>query len=86
MLAVTRLDEAIPLREANIIAPILLMSPLLPDECESAIENGVTSCVNTIEDAERLSEAATKLKKNGAGAIENQYRHGAFGCGSGHCR
>ena len=64
MLAVTRLDEAIPLREANIIAPILLMSPLLPDECESAVENGVTSCVNTIEDAERLSEAATKLKKN----------------------
>ena len=63
MLAVTRLDEAIPLREAGLEAPILLMAPLLPEECQSAIENGVTSCVNTIEDAERLSEAATKLKQ-----------------------
>ena len=63
MLAVTRLDEALPLREAGIEAPILLMAPLLPEECESAIGNGVTSCVNTIEDAERLSEAAGKLKQ-----------------------
>lgn len=63
MLAVTRLDEAIPLRQAGIEAPILLMSPNLPEECESAIANSVHSCVNTIEDAERLSEAATKLKK-----------------------
>ncbi len=63
MVAVTRLEEAIPLREAGIDAPILLMAPNLPDECQSAVEIGVTSCVNTIEDAERLSEAATKLKK-----------------------
>ena len=63
MLAVTRLDEAIPLREAGIEAPILLMAPLLPDECQGAIEMGVTACINTIEDAERLSEAAVKQKK-----------------------
>lgn len=63
MLAVTRLEEAMPLRAAGITAPILLMAPLLPYECEAAIENNLTACVNAIEDAEELSEAAARVGK-----------------------
>ena len=58
MLAVTRLDEAVPLREAGIGAPILLLAPPLPDECLTAVEHDLTACVGCLADAQHLSAAA----------------------------
>src|SRR5690606_18076055 len=36
-LAVTRLEEAIPIRAAGVLTPILLLSPALPDEVHELI-------------------------------------------------
>ncbi|HEX8550128.1 MAG TPA: alanine racemase [Abditibacteriaceae bacterium] len=63
MLAVTRLDEASPIRDAGIDAPILLLAPVLPDECEEAVVRDLTCCVNAFDDAHLLSQAAAKQGK-----------------------
>jgi alanine racemase len=62
MLAVTRLDEALPIRAAGVLTPILLLAPALPDELEEVIAQNLTACVATEEDARRLSEVAQKMK------------------------
>lgn len=59
-LAVTRLDEALPIRAAGVLTPILLLAPALPDELDEAISQNLTFCVASLEDAERLSTAAEK--------------------------
>ena len=59
-LAVTRLEEAIPIRAAGILTPILLLSPALPDEVHELIPYRLTACLSSYEDAERLSQAAQK--------------------------
>ena len=59
-LAVTRLEEAIPIRAAGVLTPILLLSPALPDEVHELIPYRLTACISSFEDAERLSQAAQK--------------------------
>ena len=59
-LAVTRLEEAIPIRAAGILTPILLLSPALPDEVHELLPYRLTACLSSYEDAERLSQAAQK--------------------------
>jgi alanine racemase len=59
-LAVTRLDEALPLRAAGLLTPILLLTPALPDETEEVVAQNLTACLSSYEDAERLSQAATR--------------------------
>lgn len=59
-LAVTRLDEALPLRAAGLLTPILLLTPTLPDETEEVVTQNLTACLSSYEDAERLSQAAAK--------------------------
>lgn len=59
-LAVTRLDEAMPLREGGILTPILLLTPALPDEVDELLARQLTACLSCFEDAERLSEAAAR--------------------------
>ncbi|HEX8465678.1 MAG TPA: alanine racemase [Abditibacterium sp.] len=63
MLAVTRVEEAIVLRESGLETPILLLSPSLPDELETAVRLGLTSCLESLEAAQMLSETAQKLGK-----------------------
>lgn len=63
MLAVTRLEEAILLRDADITTPILLLTPPLPDEESECVARNLTCCVNCLDDARRLSKAATKLNQ-----------------------
>jgi alanine racemase len=60
-LAVTRLEEALPLREAGIFTPVLLLAPALPDEVETVVEQALTACVTSFEDARLLSNAGAKL-------------------------
>jgi alanine racemase len=59
MLAVTRLEEALPLREHGVTAPILLLTPPLPDEEDEALAHNLTCCVASWEDAERIAKVAT---------------------------
>ncbi len=59
-LAVTRLEEALPIREAGVETPILLLSPALPDEVAELIPQRLTACLSSFEDAQRLSQAAQK--------------------------
>ena len=60
MLAVTRLDEAIPIRDAGIAAPILLLAPPAIDEYEQAVSRDLTFCVSCFDDALKLNDAAKK--------------------------
>jgi alanine racemase len=59
-LAVTRLDEALPIRAAGILTPILLLAPALPDELDEVLAHNLTATVTGLEDAQRLSDAAAK--------------------------
>jgi alanine racemase len=59
-LAVTRLDEALPLRAAGSLTPILLLTPALPDETEEVVAQNLTACLSNYEDAQRLSQTAVK--------------------------
>ena len=64
MLAVTRVDEALELRESGIQTPIVTLAPALPDEYESAISNDVTLAIGSLDEAMKLSEIALKLGQN----------------------
>jgi alanine racemase len=63
MLAVTRVAEAVPLRESGIETPILLLSPSLPEELEEVVCRDLTASVGSFADAQALSEVASKLGK-----------------------
>lgn len=58
MLAVASVDEARVLREAAIETPILLLSAILPEEAEAAIELELTPTLSTLEVARALHQAA----------------------------
>lgn len=61
MLAVTRVDEALELRDNGIEAPILTLAPALSDEYESAIQREITLAIGSLDEAMQLSELALKL-------------------------
>ena len=63
MLAVTRLEEAIELRDANIETPVLLLAPPLPHQENEAVARDLTCCVSCLDDARRLSVAAVAQNK-----------------------
>lgn len=62
-LAVTRIEEAVPLREAGITAPILLLAPAPPDEVGEVVAHDLIACLGSYEDARLLSVAAQKQRK-----------------------
>jgi alanine racemase len=59
-LAVTRVEEAIPIREAGVLAPLLLLAPAPPGDEDEIVARDLTACVSNFEDAVRLSDAAQK--------------------------
>ena len=61
MLAVTRVDEALELRENGIAAPLLTLAPALPDDYETAIRGEVTVAIGSLDEAMKLSELGVKL-------------------------
>ena len=61
MLAVTRVEEALELRENGIQTPILTLAPALPDEYETAIRHDITVAIGSFTEAMALSELAVKL-------------------------
>ena len=62
-LAVTRLDEALGIRQAGIAVPILLFAPIQPANAEIAIEADLDLTVSSLPLARSLSEAATRMSK-----------------------
>lgn len=62
-LAVTRIDEALPIRQAGISAPILLFAPIQPENAEAAIEADLDVTVCSVELAQALSVAARQMGK-----------------------
>ena len=60
-LAVTRLDEALPLRQSGITAPILLFAPIQPENAEAAIEADLDLTICSVTLAHAVSEAAVKM-------------------------
>lgn len=60
-LAVTRLDEALPLRQSGISAPILLFAPIQPANAEPAIEAGLDLTICSVPLARAISEAAVRI-------------------------
>jgi alanine racemase len=63
MLAVTRVAEAVPLRQDGIEAPILLLSPSLPEELETVVRLGLTASIASFAEAEALNDVAAKFGK-----------------------
>lgn len=61
MLAVTRIDEAMAVREAGVTAPLLLFAPIQPANAEAAVEAELQLTVTTTTLAEALSSAARRL-------------------------
>ncbi len=60
--AVANAIEAIEIRQIGAGWPILLLSPLLPEEDELLIEHDLTATVSTLGECERLHSLATKRK------------------------
>lgn len=62
-LAVATLDEASELRKAGIQAPLLLLNHIDVDQCDSAVQFGLTQTVYHQNQANAISEAAVHNKK-----------------------
>ncbi|MBI4396555.1 MAG: alanine racemase, partial [Elusimicrobia bacterium] len=57
-LAVTYLDEALPLRKARIRSPILVMGVLLPEQAPLVVKNRLTAMVDNVPLMKALAKAA----------------------------
>ena len=62
-LAVTRIEEALPIRQAGTDAPILLLAPIQPENAEAAVEAGLEMTVADAPLCRAISEASTRLGK-----------------------
>jgi alanine racemase len=62
-LAVTRLEEALPIREARIESPILLFAPIQAANAEIAVEAALDLTVCEVELAQAISSAAERVGK-----------------------
>lgn len=78
-LAVTRPEEALPLREAGIGLPILLLAPALPDEVELLISHRLTATLSCYDDARRLARAAAKQEAPVLAQLKIDTGMGRFG-------
>ena len=62
-LAVTRIDEALTLRQAAVDAPILLLAPVLPENAEAALEADLEMTVTDPTSAQAISRSGVKMGK-----------------------
>lgn len=67
MLGVSTLLEALELRQAGIVAPILMINPLTAAEARAAVKFGVTPTVTCLEVAQALSAEAQEAGAAGRG-------------------
>ncbi|MCX6345943.1 MAG: alanine racemase [Armatimonadetes bacterium] len=62
-LAVTRLEEALIIRNAGISAPILLFAPIQPENAEVAVQADLEMTVGSLALVDSISRAAVSLSK-----------------------
>lgn len=61
--AIAELGEALELRKAGVVKPILILSYTSPKQYEAIIENNITQTVFNFDDAVEISKAAQRLGK-----------------------
>jgi alanine racemase len=61
-LAVAFVQEGVELRKAGIRIPILVLTPTLPSEIPTLLQNKLTPQVSSLEGAQQISKTAQKLK------------------------
>ncbi|HRE81284.1 MAG TPA: alanine racemase [Opitutaceae bacterium] len=64
LFAVANLSEAASIRELGSGWPILLLSPLLPEEDRYVVDLGLAATVSSIQEVRRLAEAARQAGRN----------------------
>ncbi|HUV04371.1 MAG TPA: alanine racemase [Armatimonadota bacterium] len=62
-LGVTMLEEGLELRKGGVNAPVLIFSPLLPDQVEAALSEGLEQTVCDLGMVQRVSELAAETGK-----------------------
>jgi len=77
--AVTRIEEALPLRAAGISTPILLLAPVPAEDVDEVVEHGLSACVSSYQDAERLSQAAARRSVTARVQLKIDTGMGRFG-------
>lgn len=79
-ICVATVAEGQQLREAGITAPILLLSPILPDEAHAALAADLRCTVERWETAAALSQAAAEQKRRAVVHVEVDTGLARFGC------
>jgi alanine racemase len=64
MLAVAILEEAIPIRQAGIRCPVLLLNGFWPDQEDEIIRQELTPAIYRLELLDRLKQAASRAKRS----------------------
>jgi len=62
-LAVTRIEEALPLRKAGITAPIMLFAPVQPANADEAVAANLDITITSVSLAQAISDAGEQQKK-----------------------
>ncbi|MCU0638988.1 MAG: alanine racemase [Candidatus Krumholzibacteria bacterium] len=81
MLGVATLDEGRELRNASITAPILILSPVLPEQMDDVLESGLAVTASSVEFARAASEAVLRNGKRCTMHIEVDTGMGRTGLG-----
>lgn len=63
MLGVTRMEEALELRNGGVTAPVLILAPIQPANAAFAVENNLICAIDGLAVAKALSNAATAQSK-----------------------
>ena len=80
MLAVTRLEEAIELRQNGIEASILLLAPPSPEERADVVAHGLTPAVQSFEECIEFQNVAATLNKTVRAHLKVNTGMNRFGC------
>ena len=78
-LGVATLDEAVKVRNANVTLPILLLSPILLDEVQTALDLGLTLQVSDLAFARLLAQSADRMGKKARIHVNVDTGMGRFG-------
>ena len=78
-LGVATLDEAVRVRNTNVSLPILLLSPILPEEVRTALELDLTLQVSDLAFARLLAQSADRMGKRACVHVNVDTGMGRFG-------
>ena len=82
---VTTVEEGLAVRAAGIRAPVLIFSPLLPDQMEAALSADLEQTVCDLSPAEALSAAAERMGKSARVHVKVDTGMGRLGVVPGDC-